>query len=178
MATWTTIPDSSLEPGKPIRSIDTLALRDNPVAIAEGAAGAPRVLSFAFEPLDAGDVIRSRYDSQDQSDTTVYALVADWAFMQYGSVRISCELRNTSGSTASNCQVRRVRNNVSTTLTTLSNNTASFVQRTVDVSVVMGDKIELWFAQGSFSGASVYISNKRLQTSGAKWWPATSGAVE
>ena len=43
MATWTTIPDSSVEPGKPIRSIDTLAMRDNPVAIAEGAAGAPRV---------------------------------------------------------------------------------------------------------------------------------------
>jgi hypothetical protein len=45
MADWTTIPDSSIEPGKPIRSIDGLALRDNPVAIAEGAAGAPRVNS-------------------------------------------------------------------------------------------------------------------------------------
>lgn len=43
MATWTTIPDSSLEPGKPIRSIDALALRDNPVAIAEAAPGAPPV---------------------------------------------------------------------------------------------------------------------------------------
>jgi hypothetical protein len=43
MADWTTLPDSSLEPGKPIRSIDGLALRDNPIAIAEGAAGAPRI---------------------------------------------------------------------------------------------------------------------------------------
>ena len=43
MATWTTIPDSSIEPGKPIRSIDGIALRDNPIAIAEGASGAPRV---------------------------------------------------------------------------------------------------------------------------------------
>ena len=49
MATWTTIPDSSLEPGKPIRSIDTLALRDNPVAIAEGAAGAPKIAAAAFQ---------------------------------------------------------------------------------------------------------------------------------
>jgi hypothetical protein len=47
MADWTTIPDSSIEPGKPIRSIDGLALRDNPVAIAEGAVGAPRVVSAA-----------------------------------------------------------------------------------------------------------------------------------
>jgi hypothetical protein len=43
MATWTTLPDASLEPGKPIRSIDGLALRDNPVAITEGAVGAPKI---------------------------------------------------------------------------------------------------------------------------------------
>ena len=48
MADWTTIPDSSIEPGKPIRSIDGLALRDNPVAIAEGAAGAPKIQNQAF----------------------------------------------------------------------------------------------------------------------------------
>jgi hypothetical protein len=43
MATWTTLPDASLEPGKPIRSIDGLALRDNPIAISEGAVGAPKI---------------------------------------------------------------------------------------------------------------------------------------
>lgn len=48
MAIWTTIPDSSIEPGKPIRSIDGLALRDNPIAITEGASGAPRVLDAAL----------------------------------------------------------------------------------------------------------------------------------
>ena len=56
MAIWTTIPDSSVEPGKPIRSIDTLALRDNPVAIAEGAAGAPKVQpeGMQFYPTQQG----------------------------------------------------------------------------------------------------------------------------
>lgn len=48
MATWTNIPDSVLEPGKPARSVDALALRDNPVAIAEGAAGAPKVTEQAM----------------------------------------------------------------------------------------------------------------------------------
>jgi hypothetical protein len=43
MATFTNISDTVLEPGKPIRSVDTIALRDNPVAIAEGASGAPRI---------------------------------------------------------------------------------------------------------------------------------------
>ena len=41
MANWTTITDAALEPGKPIRSVDGLALRDNVTALAEGAAGAP-----------------------------------------------------------------------------------------------------------------------------------------
>ena len=49
MADWTTIPDDVLEPGKPIRSVDALALRDNPVAIAAGAAGAPRVQTAAIQ---------------------------------------------------------------------------------------------------------------------------------
>src|SRR5690625_686890 len=43
MAQWTNIPTDRIEPGKPIRAIDDLALRDNTIAIAEGASGAPRV---------------------------------------------------------------------------------------------------------------------------------------
>jgi len=43
MTTWTNITDASLEPGKPVRSIDLLALRDNAIAITEGAAGAPKI---------------------------------------------------------------------------------------------------------------------------------------
>ena len=48
MATWTTITDTALEPGKPIRSVDGLALRDNVTALAEGAAGAPGIASAAL----------------------------------------------------------------------------------------------------------------------------------
>lgn len=46
MATWTDIPDEVLEPGKPTRSVDALALRDNAIAIAEGAPDAPMVNNF------------------------------------------------------------------------------------------------------------------------------------
>ena len=49
MATWTTITDATLEPGKPIRSVDGLALRDNVTALAEGAAGAPRIENAALD---------------------------------------------------------------------------------------------------------------------------------
>lgn len=46
---WTNIPDSALEPGKPIRAVDGLALRDNPTAIANGDPGAPRIQNPAYE---------------------------------------------------------------------------------------------------------------------------------
>src|SRR5690554_152462 len=43
MAAWTEILDSNLEPNAPVRSVDHIAMRDNPIAIAEGAPGAPRI---------------------------------------------------------------------------------------------------------------------------------------
>lgn len=43
MTDWTNIADSVLEPGDPVRSVDIIALRDNPIAIAEGASGAPEM---------------------------------------------------------------------------------------------------------------------------------------
>ena len=48
MASWTEIPNSSLESGAPIRAVDGVAFRDNPVAIAEGATGAPRIVNDAI----------------------------------------------------------------------------------------------------------------------------------
>lgn len=46
---WTNIPDDVLEPGKPIRSVDAIALRDNPIALAQGLPGAPRIQTPAIQ---------------------------------------------------------------------------------------------------------------------------------
>ena len=51
MAGWTNIPDGNLEPGSPIRSADGLALRENPIAIAERANNAPRVAPNSYQKL-------------------------------------------------------------------------------------------------------------------------------
>ena len=48
MPTYTAIPDANLEPGKPARSVDAILLRDNPLAIIEGDATAPRI-----DPINA-----------------------------------------------------------------------------------------------------------------------------
>jgi len=52
MANWTAIADATLEPGKPIRAIDARALRDNPIAIAEGASGAPKIQTAGITDLN------------------------------------------------------------------------------------------------------------------------------
>jgi hypothetical protein len=51
---WTNIPNANLAIGAPIRSVDQLALRDNPIAIAEGATGAPRVRAEALNGGQSG----------------------------------------------------------------------------------------------------------------------------
>lgn len=43
MADWTDIPDTSLDPDAPLTSNLAYAWRDNPVAMAEGAEGAPKI---------------------------------------------------------------------------------------------------------------------------------------
>jgi len=54
MTTWTTIPNTAVAAGGRPRGSVITALRDNPVAISEGAAGAPRVLFAAVRDGIAG----------------------------------------------------------------------------------------------------------------------------
>lgn len=48
MADWVNILDSSVDPDAPLTSELGYSWRDNPIAIAEGAAGAPRVRAAAI----------------------------------------------------------------------------------------------------------------------------------
>ena len=73
MATWTTITDAILEPGKPIRSVDGLALRDNVTALAEGAAGAPKIQNAAMDTnsVDNANVVDATLGAEKfQTGTT------------------------------------------------------------------------------------------------------------
>ena len=50
---WVSIPNSSLSSGAPVRGVDAVALRDNPTAIANGDAGAPKIQFAAMGPNTA-----------------------------------------------------------------------------------------------------------------------------
>lgn len=51
---WTNLINSLFLPGKPILGSTGLALRDNPIAIAQGTSGAPRIAPRALETLYLG----------------------------------------------------------------------------------------------------------------------------
>lgn len=96
MATWTTIPDSSLEPGKPVRSIDTLALRDNPIAIAQGASGAPKVEAQGLDTTtDERDWVLSRMSEASVGAVGTYAFLGESSLTTTapGSTRAGSSLR-------------------------------------------------------------------------------------
>jgi len=48
MATWTDVSSTVLEPGDPIRSVDIIAIKENVIALSEGASGAPKILTDAI----------------------------------------------------------------------------------------------------------------------------------
>lgn len=48
MTTYTTIPDTDIDQDSPVTQPLMTALRDNPIAIAEGSAGAPSIETAAF----------------------------------------------------------------------------------------------------------------------------------
>lgn len=54
MAVWTIVPDSAQLPDQPIKSSEQIAIKNNITALAEGAAGAPRIVNLAIEDSTLG----------------------------------------------------------------------------------------------------------------------------
>ena len=152
MSTYTNIPDATIETGKPIKATTGRALRDNPIAIAEGAVGAPRILPGALEPPAAGDVrciplqigmAATRETSyRGQMQSVVGTLGSHYGFVSIvsGVVRIKLEHRGvTSGEDSI---VRVLRNGTQLQEWTTPSGT-SFVSRSLDVSIEPSDIIEI-----------------------------------
>jgi hypothetical protein len=154
MATWTTIPDSSLEPGKPIRSIDALALRDNPVAIAEGEVGATRIMGRAAKRLQdysvltvtASDAFLVGLGINSEAGTTSTSSTANpptvvarrYTIELYtGVMRFRLSHSGTDGLTS---RLNVYKNN--TLIQAYTTNSTTLVERTNDISIVPGDVIE------------------------------------
>jgi hypothetical protein len=180
MATWTTLPDASLEPGKPIRSIDGLALRDNPVAITEGAAGAPRIVGLAAKRLadypvltvSAADTYSAETGSNPEPLATTTTSTTEVVAYRYTINKYTGSLRFRTIQSGGSTQVSSYGGgiytiNTTSTLRIFKNGTlistytqfgTSSVTRTNDIAIVPGDVIE-WRHRTDNSIASVRISS-------------------
>jgi hypothetical protein len=177
MTTFTTIPNSSLEPGKPIRSIDGLALRDNPLAIIEGDATAPRIVGKAAKRLQDMPVLTvtaaDTYSTQNgdgalslltSTSSTSYVVAFRYTIALYtGSIRLKASHRYEEGFGGQSSYLALYKNNV--LVQEYSTTSTTFVQRTNDVSCVPGDVFE-WRIRSQFAVASYFQSNGSTASNG------------
>jgi len=176
MATWTEVDDTRLEPGKPARSVDGLALRDNPIAIAEGAAGAPRVSQLACPEPQAGEVylISScpMAISAGPAGSSVINMWQGFVMPADGVVRVSFTQESQKLAAAGSlvCTTRVIKNGAVIQSWARSAPTGSgsyYDDRVLDVSVAAGDRIYA-DAFGN-TGAQCYIRNFKITSETPTW---------
>ena len=168
MTDWTTLPNAAVGVGGLPSGTTVTALRDNPVAIAEGAPGAPRLYLRSLEQLEAGDQIRSRNDGPVTSSDGANVVMLGFGFIQSGTIRATCTKTSTEGAMI----LSRTRNGA---LVELLNVTATGTQ-TIDVDVLPGDLLS-WVLAPPGVG-TVTAANARFMTNGQDLWPGSSARLE
>lgn len=74
MAAWTNIPSGNLAPGQPLTSAEVLALRDNPIALAEGAAGAPLITGTQGPVVSTGGLFNGSVSNAKIANKSIHIL--------------------------------------------------------------------------------------------------------
>jgi len=177
MADWTTIPDSSIEPGKPIRSIDGLALRDNPIAITKGASGAPRIIGLAAQRLvdypvlsvSAANTYRAQIGSNPlelatSTNSTSEVVAYRYTIEKYtGSLRFVTQQRGGTSADGNTTSTLRIFKN-GNLITTFTQTGPTFVTRTADIAIAPSDVIEWRHRTSDLAGPVQIIGTVALGT--------------
>jgi len=128
MADWFNITDTQVDPDAPLTSQLGYAWRDNPIAISEGAPGAPRNQMASLPRPASGSTLRhTSTKTTDAGGPTV-----SWSFpvIQFGSLKVVF-LSRTGG--AGNLIVKRRREDAETT---------------IDASLPLGSDVAVSFIPG------------------------------
>ena len=183
MADWTNLPNQAVGVGGLPSGTTVTALRDNPVAIAQGAAGAPRLRGFAamtvaeylsLFPLSvdvgANTLNAEAYDGQftnisNATSTFQSAGIIEAVFFS-GNARFRARQFATGGSfDSSQCEIRLLKNGtvVNTFVVTAGSGVGAVsATRDIDISVAVGDTFEWQQRRLSGSNAGVGISNMSI----------------
>jgi hypothetical protein len=192
--TWTTIPDSSLEPGKPIRSIDALALRDNPAAIANGDQFAPRIRGKGLARLSemqpiaglvSGGPLRSAALGTDEQHVrastsgaaffeiaTNYNIIAYFNVLRFKASHTGATFSDEFGGGTVTGFLRLVKNGV--LVQEFTTQSTGFVERTVDLQIEPGDNVR-WEIKSLLDGYVTQISN--VSVSAINVWVGRPGYI-
>lgn len=168
MTTYTAIPNTQIEPEAPVTSELMTLLRDNPIAIQEGATGAPKILGLAAATNDEVEVLTvtaaDTYTVGVANDITVGVVQTTSTSYQTartidivavtGTVRFYASHRTLSSSYTSSLKVSKNGTLVASWTTT----STTLVERSSDISVVPGDQIT-WEHAISSSATSSAVSN-------------------
>jgi hypothetical protein len=162
MSTWTNVTDTVLEPGQPIRSVDIIAIKNNILAVPDGAANAPRVQTNAIEnlavtlnkiisPTSGTSFIVGRVNGSGELSNTsngypnasqfkiINARNQTFNCINSGVIRCELQHRKLAGGTNSDSFVRILRNG--SNLQEWSTGSTGFVSRSLNVTVAVGDVI-------------------------------------
>lgn len=149
MTAYTTVPNSDIDQDSPVSQPLMQALRDNPLAMFEGASGAPRLQggahpTFAAGTLDlmnvygTGVVFTASFTASGSASGTSYDEEFRFCALNAGGLRASVDMNRGTGVASA---MRVVRNG--TVLSTVTNTTATYGVQTIDFSFAQGDVIAL-----------------------------------
>ena len=175
MTNFIGITEAQSNPFAPLTSELVKQLRDNPLAIARGATGAPRVWLTAMERLEAGETVKIREDDEVSTSSGLTIITLPVA-LQFGTLRFSGEHRRGTNTNRSNIRINRTRGGDTTTLAEGQNNTTSYVLYEVDFDVMPGDIIDAVLIPTSDGtlGRTVFGRNFRIQTNNNDIFPVGS----
>ena len=165
---WTT---AEYDVGAPATSLSFERWFRDPVALAQGAPGAPRINIKALQELTAGDVVRSRQDAEVSN--TTFASVTMFTFMQRGTVRLKAAAK-ASGGGPSTMKFFRSRNGVITAVASWSDVVGGYQNYSADITVLPGDTVSAE-SRCWFSGNVAALTNVRVCTAGENLYPTGAG---
>lgn len=167
MTTYTAIPNSQVDQDSPVTQPLMTLLRDNPIAISEGAADAPRIYLRALEGLTAGDEVRANLPGVTTASSGSNVFWGTFGVSQNGVFRLKVTV---ASSGAHNVLWRRFRNGSATTVDTFvyggGGSGADFVS---DTPCLAGD---LFYFEVATVTSSITTSNQQICTNGEDLYPA------
>lgn len=171
MASWTVIANATLAEGEPVRASTQLALRDNPIAIAEGRPDAPRVSPWAMAGVAVASGATTRYLDRSLFDLNItgFRVTHAVSVMNTGTVAVEWTVARTSGTGGVRTRLFVDRAGTATQQGAVESD-AGQTTNSRTVTIEPGDTLYLECRMQD-SGATGWVQNFTIKTNGGLLYP-------